>query len=226
MSDDRAIWAVVPVKDAATAKQRLCPALSAPQRRELALAMLEDVLEALAAVRALGGILVVTVDDEAARIAARYGASISSEAATAGHTGAVMGAARMLARQGAAMLTLPGDVPLVTSPDIARVIDALCAAPGFVIVPARDELGSNAILCSPADAVPLRFGENSFFPHLAAARARGIERVILPLPNLALDIDAPEDLAAFRAIPSPTRARALLEQFAREPLLIPGETER
>jgi 2-phospho-L-lactate guanylyltransferase len=221
MSNHPAIWAVLPVKDTATAKQRLSPTLSPAQRRDLALAMLEDVLEALAAVRALAGILVVTIDDTAARIAVRYGASISHEAATTGHTGAVMGAARMLARQGAAMLALPGDVPLVTPRDVERVIGALRGAPGFVIVPARDELGSNAILCSPADAVPLRFGENSFFPHLAAARAQGIEPVILPL-----DIDGPDDLAAFAAMQSPTRARALLDQFARESLLVPGATER
>jgi 2-phospho-L-lactate guanylyltransferase len=137
-----------------------------------------------------------------------------------------MGAARMLAQQNAAMLTLPGDVPLVTPRDIERVIDALRDTPSFVIVPARDELGSNAILCSPADAVPLRFGENSFFPHLAAARARGIEPVILPLANLGLDIDGPDDLAVFRALPSATRARALLERFTREAALILGETER
>jgi 2-phospho-L-lactate guanylyltransferase len=132
----------------------------------------------------------------------------------------------MLARQGIAMLTLPGDVPLVRPLDIERVIDALRAAPGFVIVPARDKLGSNAILSSPAVAVPLRFGENSFYPHLAAARAQGIEPVILPLPNLGLDIDGPDDLAAFRALSSPTRAHALLETFGREALLVRGATER
>lgn len=226
MNDRSAIWAVVPVKDTATAKQRLGCVLSASQRRELALAMLEDVLATLAAVRALAGILVVTIDEAAARLATRYGASVSSEAATEGHSAAVMAAARLLARRGAAMLTLPGDVPLVTPYDIERLIATPLGTPGFAIVPARDELGSNAILCSPADAVTLRFGDNSYFPHLEAARARGIEPVVLHLPNLGLDIDEPDDLAAFCAIPSPTRARALLETIARESLLIPSGSER
>ena len=70
------------------------------------------------------------------------------------------------------------------------------AAPAFTIVPARDDLGSNAVLCTPADAVPLRFGDNSFFPHLAAARAHGIEPNVVRLPRIALDIDTPDDLAA------------------------------
>ena len=69
------------------------------------------------------------------------------------------------------------------------------------------------MLCSPADAVPLRFGENSFFPHLAAARACGIEPKVLQLPRIALDIDTPDELVLFLAAPSRTRARALLEQW-------------
>ena len=43
------VIAAVPVKDLANAKQRLVPALSPAERRELARAMLGDVLEALVA---------------------------------------------------------------------------------------------------------------------------------------------------------------------------------
>src|SRR6185437_8201177 len=152
-----------------------------------------------------------TVDPAARELAQRYGAAISTEHATEGHTAAVMSAARLLAARGDAMLTIPGDVPLVTAAEIERVIAALRRG-RFVIVPARDELGSNAILAAPADTVPLRFGDNSFFPHLDAARACGIEPAVLPLPGIGLDIDTPEDLAAFLARPSRTRARALLDR--------------
>lgn len=206
-----AIWAVVPVKDTRDAKQRLAAALPQAQRSALALAMLEDVLEALAATRDLAGIHVVTVDRAAREVAQRYGAEISSDQATDGHTAAVMGAARRLAARGEAMLTIPGDVPLVTAAEIERVIAAHRRGRAFVIVPARDDLGSNTILAAPADAVPLRFGDNSFFPHLAAARACGIEPAVLPLPGIGLDIDTPEDLAAFLGRPSQTRTRALLD---------------
>jgi 2-phospho-L-lactate guanylyltransferase len=142
----------------------------------------------------------------------RYGAQISEDNATEGHTAAVMGAARRLAARGDAMMTIPGDVPLATSAEIERVIAAHQRGHRFVIVPARDELGSNTILAAPANAVPLRFGDNSYFPHLAAARACGIEPAVLPLPGIGLDIDTPDDLAAFLAKPSRTRARALLDR--------------
>ena len=207
-----AIWAVVPVKETSDAKQRLAAALPQAQRSALALAMLEDVLDALAGTHGLAGIIVVTIDPAARGLAHRYGAQISVDHATEGHTAAVMGAARSLAARGEAMLTIPGDVPLATSTEIERVIATHRRGHRFVIVPARDELGSNTILAAPADAVPLRFGDNSFFPHLAAARACGIEPAVLPLPGIGLDIDTPEDLAAFLARPSRTHARALLDR--------------
>ena len=77
-------------------------------------------------------------------------------------------------------------------------------------MPAHDELGSNAILMSPPDAVPLRFGDDSFFPHLAAAEACGIKPTVLHLPGIAFDIDNPVDLAHFSRLGSQTRAGRLL----------------
>jgi 2-phospho-L-lactate guanylyltransferase len=214
----RKICAVVPVKDTAQAKQRLAALLSATRRQELALAMFEDVMATVHGVRELAGIVVVTVDPAAAAIAVRHDARVMSEGAREGHTGAVMTAARRLAAEGYDLMTLPGDVPLVEPDDVRHLVfvHATAAdrdAAAFTIVPARDELGSNAVLCSPASAVPLRFGDNSFFPHLDAARAHGIEPKVVQLPRIALDIDTPEDLALFLRAASQTRAHALLQQW-------------
>ena len=164
------LWAVVPVKEQASAKERLSPMLRPETRQALALAMFEDVLAALTATPGVAGLLVVTVDPEAGRLAASYGARLIEVGARDGHTGAVTAAARLLAaEQRSGMLTLPGDIPLVTAAEIARLLAAHLPAPSFTIVPSHDERGSNAILMSPPNAVKLRFGENSFFPHLAAA---------------------------------------------------------
>src|SRR6202030_2077683 len=197
------VWAVVPVKDTADAKQRLGDAIAPKLRRRLALAMLADVLATLAASPGLAGLLVVTGDEAAATLAARYRARIVAQGARDGQTGAVAAAARLLAREGkGAMLTIPGDVPLVTPDEIAQMIAAHDRTPDFVIAPAHDERGSNAILCAPPAAVPLTFGDDSFLPHLAAARRAGITPKILRLPGVGLDIDHPRDLAAFLQIPS------------------------
>ena len=212
MSD---IWAVVPVKDTAAAKQRLIPALPAPQRRELALAMLEDVLAALAEARGLAGRILVTTDASARDLATRYHAECWSDGAAAGHTGAVTAAARRLTALGrGAMLTVPGDIPLVTATEVEELLTAHRPAPSFTIAPSHDELGSNAILMSPPDAVSLRFGDDSFFPHLAAARARGIEPMVVRLSGIALDIDNPTDLLHLARLRSRTRAGLWLAQNA------------
>jgi 2-phospho-L-lactate guanylyltransferase len=208
---------VVPVKELTGAKERLAPVLSPELRRALALAMLEDVLAAVAG-GDLAGIVAVTVDPAAGRLARRYGARLVADGARDGHTGAVAAAARLLAAERrAGMLALPGDIPLVTADEIATLLAAHRRAPAFTIAPSHDEGGSNAVICSPPDAVPLRFGIDSFFPHLRAAEARGIRPTIVRLPGVALDIDNPEDLAAFARISSTTRARALLAENAMVP---------
>jgi 2-phospho-L-lactate guanylyltransferase len=204
------VWAVLPVKDTADAKQRLRDALAPELRRRLALAMAEDVLAALAEA-GVGGIVVVTIDPAAIELAARYGARVLAEGATDGQTAAVAAAAHLLAREKRdAMLAVPGDIPLATADEIRRLIAAHVRAQDFVIVPAHDRRGSNAIICAPPERVALKFGDDSFLPHLEAARRAGIEPRILELPGIALDIDHPGDLAAFLKIPSATRARTLL----------------
>src|SRR5690242_21795276 len=80
------IWAVVPVKDTAAAKTRLAAAVPAGLRQGLALAMLEDVLAALAEARSLAGILLVTIDPAARDLASRYGAHCIEDGARDGRS--------------------------------------------------------------------------------------------------------------------------------------------
>jgi 2-phospho-L-lactate/phosphoenolpyruvate guanylyltransferase len=210
------VWAVIPVKEAGLAKQRLAEALSPWLRADLALAMFADVLDAVAAAKELQGIAVVTADRNVAGIARRFGAEVWSDGAHDGHTGAVSAAARRLAANTSAMLTIPGDVPLVSRIDIGRVLAAHPAGRAFTIVPAWDERGSNTVVCSPADIVPLRFGPDSYFPHLAAARAAGLSPAIVRNSAIALDIDEPFDLMRFMERPSPTRSWRLLNEHRAE----------
>ena len=104
------------------------------------------------------------------------------------------------------IVQLPADIPLVTTDDVDALITAHGPAPAVTIAPSRDELGSNAVVCSPPDVLPFRFGDNSYFPHLDRARELGVEPTVVHRPGFALDVDTPEDLRAFLATPSKTRA--------------------
>ena len=205
------LWVVMPVKDLPDAKQRLGAVLDARERQELFRAMLEDVLSALAASTGLAGLLLVTRDPQARRLATRYGARVLVEDESRGHTAASSLGARTLAREGiAGMVQLPADIPLVTPEDIGALLHTHGEAPAVTLAPSRDERGSNAVACSPPDLLPLRFGDDSFLPHVLRSRALGIEPKIVRRPGLALDVDTPDDLAAFLAAPSRTCAHAYL----------------
>ena len=145
-----------------------------------------------------------------------------TDGARDGHTGSVTAGLKLLAGEGrGGMITVPADIPAATSAEIDRVVAAHRAAPSFTISPAHDDLGSNAVICSPPDSVPLRFGENSYFPHLEAARRCGIEPTVIRQPGIAMDIDHPVDLAAFLRLPQSagTRTRAFLEEAGIPKLL-------
>ena len=205
------MWAIVPVKDLAGAKQRLSPVLSPEERHGLYRAMLSDVLRALAGAASLDGIALITRDAEAELMAAEYGATIIPEAENSGQTAAVShGIQQLMARGVGTIVQIPGDVPLVTPTEIEQVIAAHLPAPAMTIVPARDEQGSNCVICSPPDSVTLRFGDNSFFPHLEAARRGGISPTIVPLAGLGLDIDTAADLEALLARPAETASHTFL----------------
>lgn len=205
------LFAVLPVKNIENAKQRLAPALRPDERRRLFLAMVEDVLGTLEASGGLAGILVVTRDPEAKRLAERHGARVLVEEANIGHTEASSFGARTLAAEGAAgMIQIPGDLPAITPEDIQAVLDAHGTAPAVTIAPSRDDLGSNAIACSPPDLLPLRFGDDSFFPHVDCAKGLGIAPVIVRRPGLGLDIDTPGDLQTFLKTPDIERTRTFV----------------
>jgi 2-phospho-L-lactate guanylyltransferase len=209
----RMIVAAVPVKDVANAKQRLMRVLDGPERRELARAMLVDVLRALAGA-GLDRVWVVTREPEVAAIARSLGAEPMAEEDNRGHTAAVATAQAEAVRLGArAFLTIPGDVPCVTAAEIRTLLAALTAAPAAVFAPSRSGLGTNGALLAPPGVMRLRFGEPSFDNHLTAARGLGLTPVVVRLRGLGLDIDAPEDLVALLAEGAGTESRELLARF-------------
>jgi 2-phospho-L-lactate guanylyltransferase len=200
----------VPVKDLVNAKQRLMSVLSPTERGELARAMLEDVLDGLARAR-LGEVLVVTRDPSVETLARRHGAGTLGEEDNRGHTEAVAHAQRAaLARGASRFVTIPGDVPCATAPELTALAAALPAGPGVVFVPSLSGFGTNAVLLEPPDGLPLKFGEPSFDNHLVAARTAGLVPVVLRLPGIGLDIDAPEDLDLLLERGPSTRSAALL----------------
>jgi 2-phospho-L-lactate guanylyltransferase len=186
------------VKSLAEAKSRLAPVLSPAQRRDLVLTMFEDVLCALVATAAIDDVLVVTADREVGDFARHRDVAVLHEERPLGLNAALsLGAAEAKRRGAERVLFIPADLPFATPAEIGNVIAAAAQHDRHraVIVPARDENGTNALLLSPPDALEPSFGPGSFERHCARARARSLSPRTMRLPGLALDIDEPADLA-------------------------------
>jgi 2-phospho-L-lactate guanylyltransferase len=205
---------LVPVKNLNGAKQRLATMLTQPQRTLLARAMVKDVCHALSEVPSHPAVALVTSDEYAIRLARQCGFETIRDDENLGETEAIAMATLQAEKRGAEFtLVIPGDIPLVTADEISAV---LAAAPpeGTVLVPAADGRGTNAILRRPCALIPCRFGNDSFLPHRAAARATQKKLVVLDgLPGIALDVDRPEDLAELVEGKPRTRTQRLLLEW-------------
>lgn len=190
--------AVLPVKRFDAAKQRLAAGIDETQRRELAAAMVADVLDAIGEARSIERLIVVTGDPIAQELAAKAGAEVVPDPEDAGHVQAAQaGIARAEAEGAERVALLAGDCPLLDPRELDRL---LTGVPGSYvgIVPDRHGSGTNALLLSPPSAIVPAFGEGSRQRHVDAAREAGIPFGIEELPSIELDLDTPADVIALQ----------------------------
>jgi 2-phospho-L-lactate guanylyltransferase len=204
---------LVPVKILRNAKQRLAPALDQASRYALAQAMLHDVAEALSRWPARPEVAFVTSDEFAVELARQFDFEVIADNFNRSETDAIEMATNICVARGLEnTLVIPGDIPLVSGAELQQVMEA--APPqGTVLVPAADGRGTNAAYRAPAGLFPLRFGNDSFHPHLAAAQGCNRPCVVLRLPGIGLDVDNPADLQDLISAPGDTRAQRLARQW-------------
>ncbi|MEK7245997.1 MAG: 2-phospho-L-lactate guanylyltransferase, partial [Pseudomonadota bacterium] len=204
------MWALVPVRALAEGKKRLAPLMSPEERAVLAKTMLEDVLDCLGRAPAIEGIAVVTDDPTAAALALDYRALVLPDAppcdkTRGGLNASLEGAAAWLraTRAEATMLIMHADLPAACPEDIAALaaVEAVArsarANPPDVVLARAHDGGTNALKLRPGVLLPFAFGADSCARHFAAARAAGLSVAVLERAALALDLDRPEDVAAY-----------------------------
>ncbi|MBT3331373.1 MAG: 2-phospho-L-lactate guanylyltransferase [Rhodospirillaceae bacterium] len=185
----------MPIKGFSSPKQRLADVLSPEERSQLAEHMLRDVLNALGA---LDGVVVISSDEKVLNEARWQGVRVMSERGAGGYSAAVAQAGQTLAGEGiAAMMHVPGDVPLITPDEVGQIANAQISAPGACVVPSRDRDGTNCLALWPPDLLQPAFGPDSFNRHCQMLRDHGVEPTILELAGFALDIDTAADLRLF-----------------------------
>src|SRR5262245_28085584 len=146
----------VPVKSLGRAKGRLAPVLAPPERAELVLAMLADVLDAC-----LGQdgwtLWVVTADPRAEAVAAAHGVpALHERGTTLGE--AVRQVEGEVAAGADALAVVLADLPWLHADDLRAV---LAVGAPVAAAPSVDG-GTNVLVRRPAGAIPARFGRASF----------------------------------------------------------------
>lgn len=186
---------LIPIKDPANAKTRLAQTLSPDERRRLAWAMFEDVSRAAALATKPDRVVIATSYGPAIDRAGQLGWGVLVEQSQQSESASVDWASRALAERGFDLvMRLPADLPLVQAEDIDELLSKELRAPAALIVPSGEGTGTNAIIRTPPDLFPSRFGPNSLALHKEEASRAGVECVIVHNPRIALDIDEPADL--------------------------------
>ncbi|MBZ5685838.1 MAG: 2-phospho-L-lactate guanylyltransferase [Acidobacteriia bacterium] len=204
---------LVPIKNTVSAKQRLASVLDQPARTQLAQAMLTDVLTALRDWENRPTVGIVTSDPYATKLAAEYQFEVIPDPDNPGETSAIEMATRVCVERGEdSTLVIPADIPLIESWELQEIYKH-APAEGSVLVPAGDGRGTNGAFRRPANLFPLRFGNDSFKPHHAAALGTGKRCVVLNLPGIAVDVDNPADLQQLLSLPGDTRAQRLARSW-------------
>lgn len=216
---------LVPIKNTAFAKQRLASILDQPARTQLAQAMLTDVLNTLHEWKNRPKVGIVTGDPYATKLAEEFRFEVIADTDNPGETGAIEMATRLCVERGEdSTLVIPGDIPLITVGELEEIFKH-APAEGSLLVPAGDGRGTNAAYRAPADLFPLKFGNDSFKPHHAAAQATGKACVVLKLPGIAVDVDNPADLRQLPSLPGDSRAQRLARSWNLPEHLLSAQPE-
>lgn len=211
--DEMTIWAIVPVKPFTLAKSRLAGSLTPQQRSELSRRLLIHTLDVLARAPLIRRTLVVSRDSAALALARKARANTVTEST---RSELDLNLALRRATEAAlafgvqAVLILPADLPHLTPADVELLLNALVPASverTVVIAPDRHERGTNALLVRPPDLIRFAFGPDSFREHVRRANAANARVHVVRAPNLALDLDTPEDWALMQGYTSAVSAR-------------------
>lgn len=192
----------VPVKSLERAKGRLSAVLEPLERAALTLAMLEDVLDASMA-QPGWQTWVVSPDEAVLEVSARRRARPVPE-----EDPGLLAALHQVEEEvaGADALTVVlGDLPLITADALAAVLTTLGPVVG---VPSDSDGGTNVLLRRPPLTIPARFGTDSFRKHRQAAESRDLPFAEVRAPELAFDLDRPEDVSRLTDRPGHSRTRS------------------
>lgn len=185
-----AVSVVVPAKDLASAKSRLC--LPDRDRRQVALQLVTSTVAVALSASSVGCVLVVTSDVTIAAATARLGATTVDDLLSTGlNQAAALGRRRAQAmRPRSPVAILVADLPLLQSAELDAAVAQFRLLDRPMVVADRHGTGTTMLIHGADDAPEIRFGPGSAGAH-ARAGYRSAEGTLV---GLRTDLDVPVDV--------------------------------
>lgn len=208
---------VLPIKDPGKAKERLSNLLTRQERRELSLALAEEVVEIVTELSRDPHVLVVTDSEFVGSLMKGKKATVLMEEEALGETRAIERATEWsIENKFRSQLVIPGDLAELNSRELELLLKEPRPYPSLILCPATGDDGTNAVLSTPPDVVRHRYGSKSFDEFKKKAAEKDILCNVLRLESLVLDLDTGDDLGTFLKRGREDRVSRLLESWGIE----------
>ncbi len=206
------VFAIVPVKRLSDSKKRLSTVFTQTQRRQLTLAMLNDVLYAVKS-STVEGTIVVAEDTQVRRLAEKFGAFYLELKHVSLNEAIEEGQSFCIQKGATSILALPADIPLTRHIDIDGLIQLSKGDRESVVLSPSQNWGTNALCQKPPKLIRACFGPASFLNHILEAYQKGISVRLHFSPRLAVDVDSAEDLRNVFEAENSTLTKSTLERI-------------
>jgi len=189
------IAAVIPMKSLHSAKSRLSNILTAQQRKNLAMYLLDATIKEIKKSCIISEIIIVS-NDKAVKNYSCLNNLIFIKDSEEGVNKAVILADNYCINNGInANIVIPHDLPFIS----AKEIDKICTMSNkyhkcIIICPSKRFDGTNILFRKPPDVIKTHYDDNSYMNHLKEAYKFKIPIESLDIVKLRFDLDTKEDL--------------------------------
>jgi len=189
------IAAVIPMKSLHSAKSRLSNILTAQQRKNLAMYLLDATITELKQSNFISEIIIVSIDKAVVNYSCLNNLKFIKDSDEGVNKAVILADNYCIDNGIDANIVIPHDLPFIS----AKEIDEICTMSNkyhkcIIICPSKRFDGTNILFRKPPDVIKTHYDDNSYMNHLKEAYKFKIPIESLDIVKLRFDLDTKEDL--------------------------------
>jgi len=189
------IAAIIPMKSLHSAKSRLSNILTAQQRKNLAMYLLDATIKELKKSNFISEIIIVSNDKAVKNYSCLNNLKFMRDSDEGVNKAVILADNYCIDNGINANIVIPPDLPFIS----AKEIDEICTISNkyhkcIIICPSKRFDGTNILFRKPPDVIKTHYDDNSYMNHLKEADKFKIPIETLDIVKLRFDLDTKEDL--------------------------------